>query len=100
MFRLDTVKEGTPTDEDMQRLAKEIPKDWRNLGRRLLENNEAALDAIDKNNEDCYEKAYSMLLKWKRGKGSGATFRVLHDALCHDLVNRKDLAEQCCCGGH
>ena len=37
-----------------------------------------------------------MLLKYKAVKGSDATFRVLHDALCHDLVNRRDLAEKFC----
>ena len=37
-----------------------------------------------------------MLLKWKRTKLSGATFRVLHNALCHDIVNRRHLAEKLC----
>ena len=34
-----------------------------------------------------------MLLYWKRRDTSGATYQVLHDALCHSLVNRRDLAE-------
>ena len=37
-----------------------------------------------------------MLLLWKAAKGSDAAFRVLHDALCHDIVNRRDLAELFC----
>jgi len=66
----------------------------------LLASNEALLDAIDKDNDECSEKAYKMLLKWKKANGSGATFQVLRDALCHDLVNRQDLAEQFCLVTH
>ena len=62
----------------------------------MLESDEALLDAIDKDHDKCSEKAYKMLLTWKAAKGSAATFRVLHDALCHCLVNRRDLAEQFC----
>ena len=31
---------------------------------------------------------------WRERNGSAATYTVLHDALCHPLVNRTDLAEQ------
>ena len=37
-----------------------------------------------------------MLLHWKRREGEEATYLVLHDALCHDLVDRKDLANNIC----
>ena len=43
------------------------------------------------------EKIYKMLLHWKKRDGSAATYKILHDALCHPLVNRTDLAEQLCC---
>ena len=92
----DAVKEGSPENNDLERLAKQIIKEWKKLGRRLLENDEALLDAVDMDNDKCSEKAYQMLLQWKAAKGSDATFRVLHDALCHDLVNRRDLAEKSC----
>ena len=92
----DAVKEGSPENNDLERLAKQIIKEWKKLGRRLLENDEALLDAVDMDNDKCSEKAYQMLLQWKAAKGSDATFRVLHDALCHDLVNRRDLAEKFC----
>ena len=72
----------------------EIVAEWTELGRRLLDNNEAELYAIDEEIKRLSEKAYKMLLKWKAAKGSGATFRVLYDALSHDLVNRQDLAEK------
>ena len=90
------VKEGSPTDDYLEELAHEIINEWRNLGRRLLESGESSLDAIDKENPEYSEKAYQMLLKWKRAKGSHATYQVLHDALCHPFVDRRDLAEKFC----
>ena len=88
------VKEGVPTDEDLERLSVKIEK-WKPLGRRLkLESSE--LEALHKDNEEWSEKAFAMLMKWKQKKGSDATYRCLYDALCHDLVNRKDLAEEFC----
>ena len=42
-----------------------------------------------------------MLLYWKRREGekqpTKATYLVLHDALSHPFVARKDLAEEICC---
>ena len=37
-----------------------------------------------------------MLLRWKQGKSSSATYKVLCDALEHEYVQRKDLADQFC----
>ena len=93
---LDAVKEGSPENDDLERLANQTINEWKKLGRRLLESDEALLDAIHYDNDKCSERAYKMLLKWKAAKGSDATFRVLHDALCDDLVNRRDLAEKFC----
>ena len=94
------VKDGAPEKDDLEGLAKDIVAEWKELGRRLLDNNEAELYAIDEEIKRLPEKAYKMLLKWKESKGSGATFQVLHDALCHELVNRRDLAEKYCLINH
>ena len=77
-------------------MAHEIIDIWRQLGRRLLESDESLLDAIDKDKPEYSEKAYQMLLKWKQAKGSHATFQVLHDALGHPFLNRRDLAATFC----
>ena len=95
------LKEGVPENEDLERLAQKVVAEWKELGRRLWKSEtEEELDAIDKQNDKYSEKAYKMLLKWKQAEGSGATFRVLHDALRDPLVNRRDLAEKYCgqCG--
>ena len=68
---------------------------WKPLARRLLESSE--LESLHKDNEKWSEKAFAMLIKWKQKNASKATYRCLYDALCHDLVNRKDLAEEFCC---
>ena len=81
-------------DQDLERLSRKI-EEWKPLARRLLESSE--LEALHKENEKWSEKAFAMLRKWKQKNGFEATYRCLYDALCHDLVNRKDLAEEFCC---
>ena len=91
------IKEGVPENKDLEGLAQKIVHEWKGLGRRLLKSEaEEELYAIDKQNDKYSEKAYEMLLKWKAAKGSDATFQVLHEALCHHLVKRRDLAEKYC----
>ena len=90
-----TVKEGTPSDDDLERLSQKIPEHWKQLGRRL-KIEEARLTGFHKQYEEYSEKAYQMLLHWKRKEGSDATYQVLHDALVHPLVSRKDLAGEIC----
>jgi len=90
-----TVKEGTPSNEELETLSQKIAEGWKPLGRRL-EMDESKLTAFDKENEEYSEKPYKMLLFWKQREGSAATYQVLHDALCHPLVNRRDLAEEIC----
>ncbi|XP_022779098.1 uncharacterized protein LOC111320689 isoform X2 [Stylophora pistillata] len=92
------VKDGVPDEGVLDELAKEIPGEWKKLGRPLFKNHEATLKAIDVEEKQCREKAYGMLLKWKRAEGSHATYRVLYDALCG--AERKDLAEKFCLSCH
>ena len=89
------MKDGIPSDDELERLSIRIKK-WKSLGRRL-KFGEAALKGFHKDNEEWSEKAYAMLIAWKERKGSAATYQVLYDALCHELVNRVDLAQQFCC---
>ena len=89
------VKEGSPTDNDLEHLSTKISHVWRTLGRRLTFN-EAQLNEFDSRHEQISEKAYAMLLAWKQRGGSDATYSVLKQALCDQRVNRRDLAQAFC----
>ena len=90
------LKKGIPTDDVLEHLSITLSNDWRTLGRRL-QVRESKLQKMDKDHERISEKAYAMLLCWKKRNGSDATYRVLNEALCDTLVNRRDLAQEFCC---
>ena len=71
-------------------------EEWKPLGRRL-KFNIAQLTGFDKDTDSWREKALAMLMEWKQREGSSATYTVLYEALRHEFVNRKDLAEKICC---
>ena len=80
--------------------AQDSGKSWKPLGRRL-QFTEAEITTFHKENPDeCSEKAYQMLLRWKSRDGKDATYQVLYDALDHKLVKEKRLAEEICCDWH
>ena len=92
------VKQGVLRDEDLQWLSLKL-EEWKPLGRRLnIE--EARLTEFDEECGKKREKIYKMLLHWKQANGAAATYMVLHDALCHPLVGRTDLAKEYCCQPH
>ena len=89
---LFSVRQGVPSDKDLEWLSQKV-ENWKTLGRRL-KIEKVKLMMIDDENTEFIEKIYKMLLHWKERNGSTATYTILHDALCHPLVNRTDLAEQ------
>ena len=91
-----SVKDGKPLDEELQYLSRELAGKWKTLGRHLGFK-EAAIDDFDQANKELAEKAYKMLIAWKQKVGSEATYKVLYDTLCHELVECKRLAEHYCC---
>ena len=52
----------------------------------------AEATAFHLQNDKLAEKANEMLMEWKIRKQSAATYQVLYDALCHELVACKALA--------
>lgn len=89
------VKQGTPTDDELEELGNEIAEKWMKLGRRLGFN-EPKLQDIEQNHRQLCEKGYHMLMDWKQENGSAATYQNLNVALQHKLVQCKGLAEQIC----
>ena len=88
------IKEGVPTNDELEHLSRKIEK-WKSLARRLQLLTKDILE-IERDNDMFSEKVFSMLMAWKRREGSYATYRVLYDALRHPLVNRRDVAEELC----
>ena len=91
------MKVGTPTDNELKELARDIANSWRKLGHRLGVS-EAVLDSIDQENKRLSEKGYRMLIHWKQG--AAASYKVLNDALRHEDVQRQDLAQRFCLDWH
>ena len=91
---MQRIKYGVASNDELELLSIQI-KNWRPLAQRLgvLE---IEMAKFDKDNENVSETVYPMLIAWKQREGSRATYRVLHDALCHPLVNREDLAYKLC----
>ena len=89
------LMEGCPTEDELEHLSKKVSNDWRTLGRRLTFH-ESELQEFDDGHKQISEKAYAMLLAWKRRSSSDATYSVLNKALCDTRVKRRDLAKKFC----
>ena len=91
------IKKGVPTEQELQRLAEEIPEDWKRLGRAVgLKEKHLKIIEID-NPDDVVERALATLFKWKEKQGQEATYKKLARALDDELVQRRDLVETFCC---
>ena len=92
------VKQGVPSYEDLEWLSRQL-ENREELGRRL-DIEKGMLTAIGDDYKKKLKKIYEMLQHWKEKNGSAATYKVLHDALCHPLVCHRGLAEKFCCQQH
>ncbi|XP_078356423.1 uncharacterized protein LOC144641265 [Oculina patagonica] len=90
-----SIKQGTPTYDELEDLGEKIEGKWKKLGRRL-DIDDPKLQEIHEAHDQLSEKGYHMLRHWKQDKGSAATYQALRDALQHKRVQRQDLAEQFC----
>ena len=82
-------------DYDLQGLSLKLGNSWQAVARRLGFE-KADIDGFNTSKETYTEKQLVMLQEWKQRLGSDATYEVLGDALCHEFVGRKDLAEMFC----
>lgn len=93
------VKDGQVSDRDLQKLADGLGGDWEKLGRRLGVK-ETIREGFRRNTQEypaLSDKANAMLINWRKKDGKYATYKALYDALCDELVQRRDLAEEICC---
>ena len=87
------MKDGTPSDSELQVLAASISAKWMLLG-ILLNIPQDVLDEIYAIEEN---KPYGMLLRWKSATTSATAYEDLYNALCHERVGLKNLAKRFCC---
>ena len=85
------LKKGIPSEKELTRLADNIQHDWKRLG-AALGLKEKHLKAIEANNPtDVYERALTVLQKWKKKMGRKATYQKLAAAFNDQLVQRPGL---------
>ena len=82
-------------DDDLEELSQKLGDAWEALARRLGFN-QAGIQGFKHNNQTYPEIQLRMLQEWKQRLGRNATYQALYDALCHEYVNRKSLAEKFC----
>ena len=90
------MKAGNPSDDELEKLSTQLSDNWEKLGRRLGFD-DAVLSAIRKENDKVAERGRRMLINWRQTQGADATYQFLYDALTHELVACKGLAEKFCC---
>ena len=89
------LKEGVPTNPEIAALALYIVEIWKRLGRALgIE--EAIIAQIRMNEDDVYERAYMMLIRWRQQMGAQANYKGLAQALGCEEIRRADLIQQFC----
>lgn len=89
------MKEGPVSDDDLQILGKAIGNKWDRLARRL-KIKEDEIEEIDERYRTLSQRGHQMLRLWKTNNGEAADYKTLQDALVHNMVQRRDLAEKYC----
>jgi len=87
------LKDGTPSNSELQELAESISAKWMILG-ILLNIPQDVLDEIYTTEKN---KPYVMLLRWKSATTSATPYEDLFNALCHERVGLKNVAKRFCC---
>lgn len=90
------IRGGRPEPDDLERLSMMLATKWKAVARRL-KFKPGEIEAFDEQNKNLRDKAFKMLCEWQSRDGLDATYEVLYNALSHDFVQRKDLAQTFCC---
>ena len=77
-------------------LAKLLPANGDRLARQLPKITECDIEEIEDSHKTLSQRGFHMLRLWKTNNGAAADYKTLHDALVHNMVQRKDLAEKLC----
>ena len=90
------MQEGEVSNDDLQTLGKAIGVKWDRLARRLPGIKEEDIEEIDDRYKTLSQRGFHMLKLWKTNNGEAADYKTLYNALVHELVQRKDLAQKYC----
>lgn len=89
------MKSGQLSGEDLNQLSHELGKAWMWVG-RLLGLDDSSLDGIKEAHDHQYEWCHEMLALWTQRNTTHATYQWLAQALLHEAVSKRDLAEKYC----
>ena len=89
------IKHGVVATDELESLSVGLGTSWEALARRLGFSS-AEIEGFDHAGVKHRDKAYGMLMRWKKRKGSQATYQVLYSALSHKYVQLRELAERVC----
>ena len=89
------IKRGVVVNKDLELLSVQLGTSWKSLAVRL-QFQQHEVDAFHYQNKELRQRGFEMLMAWKQRGGSHATYQVLHGALSHERVGRRDLVERFC----
>ena len=89
------LRGGHLSGEDLSQLSSELGKAWMWVG-RLLGLDDSSLDGIKEAYDQQFEWCYEMLRLWTQRNSTQATYQWLAQALLHQAVGKRDLAEKYC----
>ena len=79
--------ERPPSTEELLDVSKRLSNDWKNIARRLGED-EDAIASVENDAKGANERPYQMLQNWMEREGESATVRRLCKALIMDKKTR------------
>lgn len=86
------IKDGKPSDLELDGLAGKIGEKWEKLGLRLG----ICQDVLGTIAANARDKPLQMLLHWKNTTPSATLYHDLYHALCHDRVGLNNVAKEFC----
>ena len=95
-FEAKNLKQGCVSEGDLQNISFKVQRKRKRVGRALGLDDDN-LDVIEEEHRDnISEQSYQILLKWKRKRGTKATYHALARALCDCTVMMKHVLDGYC----
>ena len=95
-FEAKNLKQGCVSEGDLQNISFKVQRKRKRVGRALGLDDDN-LDVIEEEYRDnISEQSYQILLKWKRKRGTEATYHALSRALCDRTVMMKHVLDGYC----